>query len=229
MLFVIILSLWNILYCIRKVVYLVFEVFKVATWREDCPGDVLLIYDGWVAEEADQRICGHQDGWEWMTATGEVLLKFISDSTNTDQGFSLQFTPIKVSPTGTGMTPPVYSPQIARFMGPTWGLSGADRIQVGPILVPWTLLSASVPAYTQADLTPTPTLFSYLCVCGTTLKYALHGLFSIMHVTRWDLSFLHDNAIIVFIIVLYITIFDVLFEVMIVTQSIVSLHMRLFY
>ena len=30
---------------------------------------------------------------------------------------------------------------IARFMGPTWGPSGADRTQVGPILAPWTLLS----------------------------------------------------------------------------------------
>ena len=30
---------------------------------------------------------------------------------------------------------------IARFMVPTWGPSGADRTEVGLILVPWTLLS----------------------------------------------------------------------------------------
>ena len=30
---------------------------------------------------------------------------------------------------------------IARIIGPTWGPSGADRTQVGPILAPWTLLS----------------------------------------------------------------------------------------
>ena len=30
---------------------------------------------------------------------------------------------------------------IARFMGPKWGPSGADRTQVGPMLAPWTLLS----------------------------------------------------------------------------------------
>ena len=30
---------------------------------------------------------------------------------------------------------------MARFMGPTWGPSGADRTQVGPMLAPWTLLS----------------------------------------------------------------------------------------
>ena len=30
---------------------------------------------------------------------------------------------------------------IARFMGPTWGPSGAVRTQVGPMLAPWTMLS----------------------------------------------------------------------------------------
>ena len=30
---------------------------------------------------------------------------------------------------------------IARFMGPTWGPSWANRTQVGPMLAPWTLLS----------------------------------------------------------------------------------------
>ena len=30
---------------------------------------------------------------------------------------------------------------IARFMGPTWGRSGANRAQVGPIFAPWTLIS----------------------------------------------------------------------------------------
>ena len=30
---------------------------------------------------------------------------------------------------------------IARFMGPTWGPSGADRTQVSSMLAPWTLLS----------------------------------------------------------------------------------------
>ena len=35
-------------------------------------------------------------------------------------------------------------PLIARFMGPTWGPSGADRTQVDPMLAPWTLLSGSL-------------------------------------------------------------------------------------
>ena len=30
---------------------------------------------------------------------------------------------------------------ITRLMGPTWGPSGANRTQVGPMLAPWTLLS----------------------------------------------------------------------------------------
>ena len=33
---------------------------------------------------------------------------------------------------------------IARFVGPIWGLSGADRTQMGPMLAPWTLLSGTV-------------------------------------------------------------------------------------
>ena len=32
---------------------------------------------------------------------------------------------------------------IARFVGSTWGPSGADRTQVGPMLAPWTLLSGN--------------------------------------------------------------------------------------
>ena len=32
----------------------------------------------------------------------------------------------------------------ARFMGPTWGPSGADRTQVGPMFAPWILLSGTV-------------------------------------------------------------------------------------
>ena len=39
---------------------------------------------------------------------------------------------------------PIISPLIARFMGPTWGPSGADRFQMGPILAPRTLLSRAV-------------------------------------------------------------------------------------
>ena len=34
-------------------------------------------------------------------------------------------------------------PLIARFMGPSWGPSGAGRTQVGHMLAPWTLLSGS--------------------------------------------------------------------------------------
>ena len=35
----------------------------------------------------------------------------------------------------------MWSSQIARFVGPTWGPSGADMKQADPILAPWTLLS----------------------------------------------------------------------------------------
>ena len=39
--------------------------------------------------------------------------------------------------------------QIATFIGPTWGPSGADRTQVGPMLAPWTLLSGKL-CYTHS-------------------------------------------------------------------------------
>ena len=38
---------------------------------------------------------------------------------------------------------------IAMFMGPSWGPSGADRTQVGPMLAPWTLLSGVI--YSSMD------------------------------------------------------------------------------
>ena len=44
-------------------------------------------------------------------------------------------------PLGSPQRDPDWTSLIARFMGPTWGPSGADRTQVGPMLAPWTLLS----------------------------------------------------------------------------------------
>ena len=41
---------------------------------------------------------------------------------------------------------------IARFRGRTWGPSGANRTQVGPMLVPWTLLSGQVWCLDDVDL-----------------------------------------------------------------------------
>ena len=40
---------------------------------------------------------------------------------------------------------------IARFTGPTWGTSGTDRTQVGPMLAPWTLLSGNPRPPTQVN------------------------------------------------------------------------------
>ena len=44
---------------------------------------------------------------------------------------------LQVSCTATWREAPT---KIARFMGPTWGPSGADRTHMGPMLTPWTLL-----------------------------------------------------------------------------------------
>ena len=38
----------------------------------------------------------------------------------------------------------VKRPQIAKFIGPSWGTTGSCRPQMGPMLVPWTLLSGAL-------------------------------------------------------------------------------------
>ena len=43
---------------------------------------------------------------------------------------------------------------IARFMGPKWGLSGADRTQVGPMFAPRTLLSGMILQWSGWMLVP---------------------------------------------------------------------------
>ena len=45
-------------------------------------------------------------------------------------------------------------PQIAKFLGPTWGPPGSCRPQMGPMLAPWTLLSV-------AGLTKPPSKLRY--------------------------------------------------------------------
>ena len=37
--------------------------------------------------------------------------------------------------------------QIAKFMGPTWGPPGSCRLQAGPMLAPWNLLSGLLPLF----------------------------------------------------------------------------------
>ena len=45
-----------------------------------------------------------------------------------------------------------YATLKARFLGPTWGPSGADRTQMGPMLAPWTLLSGYLRAWSLVDV-----------------------------------------------------------------------------
>ena len=49
---------------------------------------------------------------------------------------------------------PMLTSLIARFMGPTWGPSGASRTQVGPMLAPWTLLSGMAQYRAYSSLAP---------------------------------------------------------------------------
>ena len=51
-------------------------------------------------------------------------------------------------PTNTDFQKPTLT---ARFKGPTWSPSGADRTQVGPMLAPWTLLSGQTHYFIWVD------------------------------------------------------------------------------
>ena len=60
-------------------------------------------------------------------ASWQAIIIFIGCSRNQTPISCMQWLPILTIPD-------------KRFMGPTWGPSGADRTQVGPMLAPWTLL-----------------------------------------------------------------------------------------
>ena len=62
---------------------------------------------------------------------------------------------------------------IAKFMGPTWGPSGADRTQVGPMLVPWTLLSGMI--YFRSPI------FRWVSERKTLLQCVSNGVASFLH------------------------------------------------
>ena len=63
--------------------------------------------------------------------------------------FFFQFQSLKPVPTLSPILAPdivikstsCVTPQITKFMGPTWGPPGSCRPQMGPMLTPWTLLS----------------------------------------------------------------------------------------
>ena len=59
---------------------------------------------------------------------------------------------------------------IARFMGPTWGPSGAVRTQVGTMLFPWTLLSG------ERQEPPRPKVWKAVKPTFVAREWLMHGL-----------------------------------------------------
>ena len=72
--------------------------------------------------------------------------------------------------------------QIARVMGPTWGLPGSCRPLVGPMLAPWTLLSGYI-----RDLRNHHYVCRYLCKssAGTILATKLNMLTAVFLSPNW--------------------------------------------
>ena len=105
----------------------------------------------------------------------------------------------------------------ARFMGPTWGPSGADRTQVGPMLAPWTLLSgvhklwimislylmvlehhySDVIMYAMASQnTGVSIVCSNVCSDAGQRKYqSSASLGSVMGIHRWPVDFPHKGLV----------------------------------
>ena len=84
--------------------------------------------------------------------------------------------------------------QIARFMGPTWDPPGSCRPQMGPMLVPWTLLSGGIIAdFVELFCSSMPMM---LCFFAEKLQNGINILFEYCH--WWKLKFDNDKSDIVF-------------------------------
>ena len=66
-----------------------------------------------------------------------------------------------------------YISLIARLMGPTWGPSGADRTQVGPMLAPWTLLSGMLLCIEYVPLSISVSNVKKITFCYKCINYRL--------------------------------------------------------
>ena len=68
------------------------------------------------------------------------------------------------------------SPQISRFIGPTWGPPGSCWPQMGPMLAPWTLLSGTfsrwvIVASIGFSMRPTPASKVLLSLCNMITRH----------------------------------------------------------
>ena len=84
----------------------------------------------------------------------------------------------------------------SKVLGPTWGPSGADRTQMGPMLVPWTLLSG-IPSPNSAEATITIFIWMLLAQFGSPQLKACYLIWffkrKIVKLTAFFLSALHSN------------------------------------
>ena len=92
---------------------------------------------------------------------------------------------------------------IARFNGPVWGPSGADRTQVGPMLAPWTLLFG----YGSMNITQLNGFISFLIWTVQRQRY-LVGLSFMQVLQPWLISSWCNHKIFARFIVLTSILFD---------------------
>ena len=85
---------------------------------------------------------------------------------------------------------------IARFMGPKWGPSGADRTHMGPILAPSTLLSGVLPGY-DMDIIPAITSAITYVKHPTTLSTTFHRrpVLPVTWSSTWSMIYIISHGI----------------------------------
>ena len=88
--------------------------------------------------------------------------------------------------------------QIEQFMGPTWGPPGSCRPQMGPMLVPWTLLLGKQFTYRYVcvrKLWKSPVTHSSTeggWSCYVTIQYALEQTYDMQHLLRMIVALWND-------------------------------------
>ena len=84
-------------------------------------------------------------------------------------------------------------PLIARFLGPTWGPSGADRTQMDPMLAPWTLLSGAICVTAICVISQHWICVRYMCVyiSYVTLSFQKIIRMKIGVLLEWMSNFIH--------------------------------------
>ena len=116
--------------------------FSVCYFNVECGRTFFGYYDGNARNEY-YYYCGLRNLVIRRSKENFAKLLHYDNTQYNANGFVIRYTSVlaNIAALGKNRNDCVLGTLIARFVGPTWGPSGPDRTQVGPMLAPWTLLS----------------------------------------------------------------------------------------